>query len=115
MIGTIHVRAGWFWGYTQVGAKPLAFLSDALITLERRILAAGMAFEHRELPASTDHSIAVTLRAAPSGLGGWDAVILTVGVLAEVDLNPAACGRDPRRGTSGRFLLQRVIPLSPVR
>jgi hypothetical protein len=83
--------------FTQVGAETLALLSDALVTLERRILAACMALEHGELPASTDHSIAVALRAAPSGLGGWDAVILTVGILAEVGLDPAVLSRNSRR------------------
>jgi hypothetical protein len=115
MIDTIEVRARWLRRHTQIDAKTLALLSDALVTLERRILAAGMALEHRILPTSTDHRIAVTLGAAPRGLGRWNAIILTAGILAEVYLDPLACRRDPRHETCGRILLQRMIPLSPVR
>jgi hypothetical protein len=50
-----------------------------------------------------------------TSLGGGDGIILTVGVLAEVHLDPAVLGRDPRLQTSGRFLLHGVIPLSSIR
>ena len=73
----------------NAGAETFVLLSDALVTLEWWKLAAGVAFEHWVLPASTDDSIAVALRTAPSSRGGRDAVILTAGVLAEVDLDPA--------------------------
>ncbi len=115
MVGTVDVGTGWFRGYAQVGAQTPALLSDALVALERRILAASVALEHGVLPSSTDDGIAVALRAAPSGLGGWGAVVLAVGILAEVDLDPAMLERDPRHRTSGRFLLHWMIPLSSVR
>ena len=90
-------------------------LSNALVTLQRRILAAGMALEYGELSASTDNGIAVTFRAAPSPLGCGIAVIFTLRVLAEVDLDPAVLRWDPRLGIFGRFFLQGTIPLSSIR
>jgi hypothetical protein len=74
-----------------------------------------MALEHGELSASTDDGIAVTLRAAPSPLGCGNAIILTLRVLAEVNLDPAVLRWDPRLGIFGRFFLHGTIPLSSIR
>ena len=115
VVGAVHIRTGRFHGWAQIGAETFALLSDALVTLERWILTASVALEHRELRASTNDGIAVALRAAPSSRGGRYAVILTVGILAEVDLDPAVFYWDPRLRISGRFLLQGVIPLSSIR
>ena len=97
MVGAIRVRTGCFRGYAQVGAETLVLLSDALVALERWILAAGATFEHGVVPTSTDDSIAVALCTAPSALIGRDAVILTLWILAEVDLDPAVLGRNSGR------------------
>jgi hypothetical protein len=115
VVGAVRVGAGCFRRCAQIGAETLVLLSDALVTLERRILTADVTLEHGELPTSTEDGIAVALRAAPSSLGRGDGVILTVGVLAEVDLDPAVLERDPRLRASGRFFLHGVIPLSSIR
>ena len=113
--GPVQVGAGGGRGDAQGGAETRALLSEALVTLERRILAAGGALEHGQLPARTDPRLAVALRAAPRALGGWDAVLLTVRILAEVNRDPAVLGRHSRHGPCGRCLPHGVIPLSSVR
>jgi len=89
----MRVWTGCFRGYAQVGAETLVLLSDALVALERWILAAGATFEHGVLATSTDDRIAVAGCAAPSALSGRDAVIRTLWILAEVGLDPAVPGR----------------------
>jgi hypothetical protein len=111
VVGAIRVGAGGFRGDTQISAQTRSLLGDALVTLERRRLATAVAFEYRILPASTDDAIAVASLAAPGGLGGRRAEVLTEGILTTVDLDPAMLGWNPRPRTSGRFLLHRAIPL----
>jgi len=115
MVGAVHIGTGSFRRGVQVNAEALAFLSDALVTLERRILAAGITLEYRALPASTGYGVAITLCTAPSRLGCRDAVILALGVFAEVDLDSAVLQWDPRLRIIGRFSLHGMIPLSPIR
>jgi hypothetical protein len=61
-------------------------------------------------------TLACSLRDDPtfSDLGGWDTVVLAVGILTEVDLDPAKFGLDPGHHASRGFFLHRVIPLSLV-
>jgi hypothetical protein len=87
MVGALGVWAASGWGFSEVGAQAFALLDDPQVALQRRVLTAGEALQHRKLTASADHDVPIALTAPPGGLGGRHAVVRAARVLAEIDLD----------------------------
>ncbi|MEI8192122.1 MAG: hypothetical protein WCI75_20640 [candidate division NC10 bacterium] len=98
--------------------ESVPFLGDALIALERWLFFAELAVQarHPRIYAPIEFISIVNGVGSDVPAGdvreGWDSVIRAVGVLAEVDLDPADGGRDARVFVYGRNLLRNGNPLS---
>jgi hypothetical protein len=107
--------AGWLGLGDKVGCDPSELLDDGAVALQRRLLATELAFESWSIgPACVkDIAIAPYAFALLGGTAGWYPEVGTVGILAEVDLDPVNFGRDPRALYAGPPLTQSKILICP--